>query len=95
MSAPSSTYKIPAPARFSDRGDRSISDRDDTLSSSKLFIVGFRESDTDIAARCQPRKYDNGFEAFVGANIGVAAIDLELVRLNGNLELPGAGISTR
>jgi hypothetical protein len=76
------------------RSDGGIRDHDDTLSSSKLFVVGFRESDTDIATRCRPRKYDNGFEAFVGANIGFAAIDLELVCLNGNLELPGVGIST-
>src|SRR5262245_3813565 len=77
------------------RSDGGIRDHDDTLSSSKLFVVGFRESDTDIATRCRPRKYDNGFEAFVGANISCAAIDLELVCLNGNLELPGVGISTR
>jgi hypothetical protein len=57
--------------------------------------MGFRESETDIAARCRPRKCDNRFKAFVGANIGFAAIDLELVRLNGNLELSGVGISTR
>src|SRR5262245_1625915 len=53
----------------------------------------FRESETDIAACCRPRKYDNGFKTFVGANLGLPAIDLELVRLNGNLELPGVGIS--
>jgi hypothetical protein len=57
--------------------------------------VGFRESKTDIATRCRSRKYDNRFEAFLGANIGFAAIDLKLGCLNGNLELPGVGISTR
>jgi hypothetical protein len=77
------------------RGDGGIRDHNDTLSSSKRFIVGFRESETDIATRCRPRKYDNGFEAFLGANIGFAAIDLELVCLNGNLELPGVGICAR
>jgi hypothetical protein len=77
------------------RGDGGIRNHDDTLSSSKLFIVGFRESETNIAARCGPREYDDGFKAFVGTYIGFATIDLELVRLNGNLELAGVGISTR
>jgi hypothetical protein len=75
------------------RGDGGICDHDDTLSSSELFIVRFRKSETDIAAGCRPREYDNGFKAFVGSNIGFAAIDLESVRLNGNLELAGVGIS--
>jgi hypothetical protein len=57
--------------------------------------VGFREAETDIAASCRPREYDDGFKAFVGTYIGFAAIDLELVCLNGNLELAGVGISTR
>jgi hypothetical protein len=52
--------------------------------------VGFRESETNIAARRRPRKYNDGFKAFVGTYIGFAAIDLELVCLNGNLELAGA-----
>jgi len=63
------------------------------LPSSKLFkLLGFPESDTDIATRCRPLKHDDGLEACI---ISFAAIDLEPVRLNGNLELPGAGIRTR
>ena len=53
------------------------------------------ESESDIAPRCRPLKCDNGFEAFIGADFGFTAIDLEPVRLNSNLEFSGAGISTR
>src|SRR5262249_17142635 len=67
------------------RGGR-ISNRDYTLSSSKLFkVFGFLESGTDIATRSRPLKYYNGVEIIVGS---VAAIDLELVRLNGDLIFP-------
>jgi len=51
------------------------------------------ESKTYIATRRRPLKDDDSIEAFlVGANGSSAAIDLEPIRLNGNLELPGAGI---
>ena len=96
LSAPSSTYKIPAPGEIHRRGDGSISDHDDTLSLLQTFHSPWLpESDADIAARCRPLKHDDGLEALYRANCGFAAIDLELVRLNGNLELPGAGIRTR
>src|SRR5262249_39183454 len=52
--------------------DRSIGNRDDTLSSSKL--AGCPES--DVPARCSPLKNDDSLEARITR---VAAIDLELV----------------
>src|SRR4029450_3794044 len=87
----------PGTSEIRRRGNGSISNRDDTLSFSKLLkLAGFFEPDTDIATRCRPLKYDNGIEAFlIRAHHSPAAIDLEPVRLNGNLELPGAGIRPR
>jgi hypothetical protein len=55
--------------------DSSISDRDYTLSFSKLALC----PDSDVAARCEPLKHDNSFESVI---IGIAAIDLKLVRLS-------------
>src|SRR5262245_52862113 len=92
---PSLDIQNPSASDFMHRADGGICDHDDTLSSAKLFIVGIRESETNIAAGCWPREYDDGFKAFVGTYIGFAAIDLELVCLNGNLELAGVGIITR
>src|SRR5215813_7704316 len=63
------------------RRDSSIRNRYYTPSPSKL--AGCPES--DVAARCEPLEHNNSFEAVI---IGVAAIDLELVRLNGDLILP-------
>jgi hypothetical protein len=51
------------------------------VSSSKLAGC----PDSDVAARCSSLKHDKSLK---GSIIGVAAIDLELVRLNGNLILP-------
>jgi hypothetical protein len=65
-------------------GRSSISNRHYTLSSPKL--AGCPEA--DIATRCFPLKHDDGFEASITS---VAAIDLELLRLNGNLIFPGWG----
>src|SRR6476646_4021840 len=95
LSAPSSTYKIPAPAKiWSNIG---VSNRNHALSSSERFkLAGPLESEPDITSRRRPLKYDNGIEAFlIGAYCGSATIDLEPVRLNGDLEFPGAGIRTR
>src|SRR5215475_4765876 len=76
----------PSASEILRRRGGSISNRDDTPSSSKLFeVFGFFESDADIATRSRPLKYDNGVEIIVGS---IAAIDLELVRLNGDLILP-------
>src|SRR5262249_11603497 len=75
----------PSASEILRRGGGSVSDRDYTLSSSKRFkVFGFLESDTDIATRSRPLKSDDGVEIIVGS---VAAIDLELVGLNGNLIL--------
>ena len=71
----------PSASRIHRRGDRSISNRDDTLSCSKLAPC----PEADIAARCFPLKHDKSLEGSVS---GVAAIDLELVRLNGSLIFP-------
>src|SRR5262244_3299094 len=76
----------PSASEILRRRGGSISNRDDTPSSSKLFkVFGFFESDADIATRSRPLKYDNGVEIIVGS---IAAIDLELVRLNGDLIFP-------
>src|SRR5262249_16837861 len=54
----------PSASEILRRGGRSISDRDYTLSSSKLFkVFGFLESDTDIATRSRPLKYDDGVKS--------------------------------
>src|SRR6476620_4173961 len=51
----------PSASEILRRGGGSISNRDYTLSSSKLFkVFGFLESDTDIATRSRPLKYDDG-----------------------------------
>jgi len=70
----------PAASGIARWGDRSVSNRNYTLPSSKL--AGCPES--DVAARCEPLKNDNRFEFAI---FGVAAIDLEYVRLNGDLIL--------
>lgn len=77
-----------------ERSDGGICDHDDALSSSKLFVVGFRKSKADIAACCRPGEYEYGLKAFILANIGFAAIDLELIRLDSDFELPGSEIGT-
>jgi hypothetical protein len=69
---------------------RSICNRDDTLPSAKALI--FSCSDANIASCTQPLKHDDSLEGSVAR---VAAIDLEPVCLNGNLELTGARISAR
>ena len=61
----------PSASEIRRRGDGSISNRDDTLSFSKLSkLAGFLESETDIATRCRPLKHDNGIEAYL---IGLTA----------------------
>lgn len=71
----------PAASGIHRRSDSSVRNRHDTLSSSKLALC----PDSDVAARCFPLKHDQSLE---GSIIGVAAIDLELVRLDGDLILP-------
>jgi len=63
------------------RNDRSISNRDYALSCSKLA----GDPETDVATGCPPLKHDDGLEASI---MRVAAIDLELVRLNCNFVFP-------
>ncbi|HSF58809.1 MAG TPA: hypothetical protein VLD83_12120 [Candidatus Binatia bacterium] len=76
MSAPILDIQHPSTSELlgRGRGDRDISNHNDTLSSAKLFkVFGFLESETHIAARFRPLKYDDSLE---GSIIGVAAIDL-------------------
>src|SRR4030095_9731345 len=69
-------------ARGIDRwDDRSISDRNYTLSRSEL--AGCPES--DVAASRYPLKHDNSFKCTI---IRIAAVYLELVRLYGDLIFP-------
>jgi hypothetical protein len=96
LSAPSSTYRIPRPSQILRRGDGGIGNGDDPLASTKAGgLAGLPESDAHIATHRRPLKHDNRIEPRLrGAHRGPAAIDLELVRLHGNLKLPGAGIRT-
>jgi hypothetical protein len=95
LSAPSSTYKIPTPEGFSDGATEALIAMP-PFPPQIFKLLGFLESDSNIAAHFPPLKYDNSIEAFLtGVHRGSAAIDLEPVCLNGNLELTGARIRAR
>src|SRR5688572_13474221 len=83
----------PGASNIRRRGDRCIRNHDCTLSCTKLTeLAGFLESETNIPTGRRPLENHDGVESSLRR---AAAIDLEPVRLNGNLELPGAGVSVR
>jgi hypothetical protein len=90
VSAPSWTYKIPAFATFTVGATEAHLDLRQNCRNHRLLGIRIR------CSRCRALKYDDGVEAFIrGAHGSPAAVDLEPVRLNGNLELPGTGAGVR
>jgi hypothetical protein len=81
LSAPSSTYNIPPPAGFTDGTTEALPIAITPCPAPNWLV----SPETDVATGCPPLKNNYRFEASI---IRVAAIYLELVRLNRNFVFP-------